>query len=178
VQTVDVNSEESGLADADAARGAWSEIVVLWSDTIERARQLPAAALHQRVDNEWSLVETLRHLVFVADAWVRRPILGDEHAYHRLGLPPDFITDVSGWGIDIDAKPSFEDVYAARLDRMATVKQVVDDLTPNEFARTCDANPAPGFPPKTTFTVARCLGIVMREERAHHLFAVRDLARE
>jgi DinB superfamily len=171
-----VNDDASGLGEPDALRSTWSQIVVLWSDTISRAEQLPHTVLQERVDNEWSLVETLRHLVFVTDAWVRRTILSDAHAYHRLGLPPHFITDVRGWGIDVDAAPSFEDVYTARLDRMATVQQVVDDLTPDGFARTCDANPAPGFPPETTVTVARCLGIVMREEQAHHAFAVRDLA--
>jgi hypothetical protein len=149
---------------------------MLWPDTIDRAKQLQDAALHRRVNDEWSLVETLRHLIFVTDAWVRRTILADAHAYHPLGLPPHFITDVRGWGIDVDANPSFDDVYAARLERMATVQQVVDDLTPDDLSRTCDPNPAPGFPPQTTVTVAQCLEVVMREERAHHTFAVRDLA--
>ena len=31
--------------------------------TVERARALPAAALHESVDGEWSFIETLRHLV-------------------------------------------------------------------------------------------------------------------
>lgn len=30
---------------------------------------------HERVDDEWSLVETLRHLVFAADVWMGRMIL-------------------------------------------------------------------------------------------------------
>ena len=32
---------------------------------------LPPDLLHERVDDEWSFIETLRHLVFATDAWVR-----------------------------------------------------------------------------------------------------------
>lgn len=35
--------------------------------------------LHERVEGEWSFIETLRHLVFATDAWVKRAILGEPH---------------------------------------------------------------------------------------------------
>lgn len=34
----------------------------------ERAGRLPAATVAEQVDEEWSFAQTLRHLVFVADA--------------------------------------------------------------------------------------------------------------
>ncbi len=40
---------------------------------------------HQRVDGEWSAVETLRHLVFVHDSWFRRCCLGSNKLFHRDG---------------------------------------------------------------------------------------------
>ena len=58
-------------------REAWDIVERLWDGTVERARGFDPALLHESVDGEWSFVETLRHLVFATDAWVRRCILGD-----------------------------------------------------------------------------------------------------
>ena len=41
-----------------------------------RARRLDPELLHESVDGEWSFIETLRHLVFATDSWIRRAILG------------------------------------------------------------------------------------------------------
>ena len=46
---------------ADDYRAMWDTIERLWPDTVARAGQLPEPALHLRVDDEWSFVETLRH---------------------------------------------------------------------------------------------------------------------
>ncbi len=96
----------------------------LWSDTVARAERLLEPARHERVDDEWSFVETLRHLVFVTDAWASRTILDQPMPYHRLGLtqtscPP---ADAAALGIDLDACPSFAEVMQVRADRMALVR--------------------------------------------------------
>ena len=36
----------------------------MWAPTIERASRLPRPLLHERVNGEYSFVETLRHLLF------------------------------------------------------------------------------------------------------------------
>jgi hypothetical protein len=64
-------------ADAGGFREAWDILDWLWQQTVARARRMPPELLHERVDGEWSFIETLRHLVFATDAWVRRAILGD-----------------------------------------------------------------------------------------------------
>jgi uncharacterized protein YjbI with pentapeptide repeats len=58
-------------------REAWDIVERLWDGTVARARSLAPELLHESVDGEWSFIETLRHLVFATDAWVRRAILGD-----------------------------------------------------------------------------------------------------
>jgi uncharacterized damage-inducible protein DinB len=63
-------------ADADGYRQAWDIIERLWQQTVARARELPPELLHERAGDEWSFIETLRHLVFATDAWVSRAILG------------------------------------------------------------------------------------------------------
>src|SRR5438105_1309613 len=53
--------------DVEGLRAAFAVVEDMWVPTIERARQLPQAKLHERVGGEYSFVETLRHLVFATD---------------------------------------------------------------------------------------------------------------
>lgn len=162
---------------ADDFRAMWGTIERLWSEAVDRARRLPEAARHERVDDEWSFVETMRHLVFATDAWASRTVLDDPMPYHRLGYthssyPP---ADAAALGVDLDAQPTFDEVLAARADRMAVVRRIVDGLTDAELERPCPRPPAPGYPDEQR-TVGRCLRVVMNEECEHHRYAVRDLA--
>lgn len=162
---------------ADDYRAMWDTIERLWSDTVAGAERLPEPARHERVDDEWSFVETLRHLVFATDAWASRAVLDEPMPYHRLGFthtgyPP---ADAAALGIDLDARPSFAEVMEVRADRMALVRGIVDGLTDTELERMCARAPAPGYPEESR-SVGRCLRVVMREECEHHRYAVRDLA--
>ena len=73
----------------DDYRAMWATIERLWPDTVARAGRLPEPALHLRVDDEWSFVETLRHLVFATDAWAGRTILDEPKAFLTWGSYPD-----------------------------------------------------------------------------------------
>jgi hypothetical protein len=162
---------------ADDYRAMWDTIEWIWSDTVVRAERLPEPARHERVDDEWSFIETLRHLVFATDAWVSRTVLDEPTPYHRVGVthtsyPP---ADAAGLGIDPDAHPSFAEVMEVRDDRMALVRAIVDGLTDTELGRLCARTPAPGYPEESR-SVGRCLRVVMREECEHHRYAVHDLA--
>ena len=75
---------------------AWATLERLWAGTVERARRLPAGALHESVDGEWSFVETLRHLAFATECWLHRAILGDPRPWHPLSLPWDQMPDTEG----------------------------------------------------------------------------------
>ena len=162
---------------ADDYRAMWDTTERLWSDTIARTWRLPEPALHLRVDDEWSFVETLRHLVFATDAWVGRTILDEPMPYHPMGLthtgyPP---ADAAALGIDPDARPSLAEVMEVRDNRMALVRAIVEGLTDAGLERVCTLPPAPGYPDETR-TVGRCLRVVMTEECEHRRYAVRDLA--
>ena len=173
-----LHPERAKLAATDPAgiRDAWSTIEDFWTQTVERAERLPESRLHERVDEEWSFIETLRHLVLVTDAWISRPVLGAADHYHPLGLPHSENHDTEVLKLDLEADPTLAEVLEARRSRMAIVRDLVDRLTPAEAQRMCAANPAPGFPPHTVFPVRACLGIVFDEEWWHHRFATRDLA--
>jgi hypothetical protein len=162
---------------ADDYRAMWATVERLWSETVARAQRLPEDTRHERVDDEWSLVETLRHLIFVADAWASRTVLDEPMPYHRLGYPHSSYppADAAALGMDVSARPSFDAVMEARADRMAVVRRMVDGLTGDGIERLCTRSPAPGYPEEPR-TVGKCLHVVMTEECAHRRYAERDLA--
>jgi hypothetical protein len=158
-------------------RAMWETIEQLWSQAAERAGRLPAAALTQQVNEEWSFAQTLRHLVFITDAWASRTVLDEEMPYHPIGLPQSWYpaADAAGLGIDLAAEPGYRDILAARADRMAVIRRIVAGLTDDTLGRLCRRSPAPGYPEEER-TVAECVAVVMDEEIEHYRFAVRDLA--
>ena len=94
--------------DVAGFREAWDVIERLWAGTVERARQLSPALLHEPVDGEWSFIETLRHLVFATDSWIRRVILGDPSPWDPLDLPWDEMPNTPGVPRDRTVRPSLE----------------------------------------------------------------------
>ncbi len=161
----------------DDVRAMWDTIERLWAQATERAGRLPAAALEEQVNEEWSFAQTLRHLVFITDAWASRTVLDEEMPYHPFGLPQSWYpaADAAALGIDLTAQPGYDDILAARADRMAVMRRIVAGLTGDSLGRPCRRSPAPGYPDEER-TVIDCITVVMDEEIEHYRFAVRDLA--
>jgi hypothetical protein len=162
--------------DAAGFREAWDIVERLWAGTVERARRLDPALLHESVDGEWSFIETLRHLAFATDSWIRRAVLGDPSPWHPLDLPWDEMPDTPGVPRDRAVRPSLDVVLELRRDRMATVRKVVDGLTDESLDRATEPVVGPGWPPSRSFPVRQCLSIILNEEWEHRLYAERDLA--
>jgi DinB family protein/pentapeptide repeat protein len=159
----------------EGAREAWAVVEAFWAPTVERARALPDADRHRSVDDEWSFVQTLRHLVFVTDAWFSHAVLGEARPYHPAGLVADFMTQAPELGMDRSAAPSFEEVVALRADRMARVRAFLAAADQDDLVRVREPNPVPGYPPAAPRSALDCLRVVLSEEWEHHRFAVRDL---
>jgi hypothetical protein len=161
-------SDPAGLADA------WAMIEDIWQATVARARSLPAPALDERVDDEWSFIETHRHLVGATDCWLRRMVKGIERPYHPWGLVGSWLRDPSTWGLDSSARPSLDEILVVRRERMDEVQQAISAVTPEELERVCTPPDAPGHP-RDPHTVLQCLHVILNEEWEHHRYAVRDL---
>jgi hypothetical protein len=161
----------------DDVRAIWATIEKLWAQAAQRAGRLSEAALDQQVNQEWSFSQTLRHLVFITDAWASRTVLDEEMPYHPLGLPQSWYParDAAALGIDLNAQPGYAEVLAARADRMAVMHRIVAGLTDDNLGRLCQRSPAPGYPDEKR-RVIDCIAVVMDEEIEHYRFAVRDLA--
>ena len=160
--------------DADGYREAWDTLERLWQQTVNRARGMDPDLLHERVDDEWSFIETLRHLVFATDAWVTRVVLGDPSPWDPLDLPHDEMGDEPSVPRDHDARPSLDEVLALRADRMTTVRQVIADLTDEKLAGMTEPVLEPGYPEPESYPVSRGLQAVLSEEWEHRLYAERD----
>ncbi len=162
--------------DADSFRAAFAVDEEAWAETVERARRLPEERLHERVDGEWSFIQTLRHLVFATDSWIRRAMLGEPWPYDALDLPFTEMGEIDDMPNDIDARPSLDEVLALRADRWASVREVIEGLTDDRLAEMTEPVEPVGYPESESFPVRRCLAAIMIEEWEHHLFANRDLA--
>jgi hypothetical protein len=156
-------------------REGWETLERLWAGTIERARQLPEAALHESVDGEWSFIETLRHLAFATECWLHRAILGDPRPWAPLSLPWDQMLDTEGVPRDRAARPSLDEALALRLDRQAAVRRYLDTLDDATLASDTVAVEGPGWPEARSYPVRECLLTLLNEEWWHRQFAMRDL---
>jgi hypothetical protein len=170
--------KKMGFETPEQMRRSWTVLENLWKKTTKRALPLPEDQLRASVDEEWSFVDTLRHLIFVTDAWARRTVLREHDHFYEGGLAN---SDSPWWVsascfLDPKANPSLDEVLTVRADRQAIVRRLLRSLTQEDLDATCRANKGKAYPvePKR-HPVRQCLAIVMREEWEHHTFAVRDL---
>jgi uncharacterized damage-inducible protein DinB len=157
-------------------REAWQIVERRWDETVARARRLDPGLLHESVQGEWSFIQTLRHLVFATDAWIRRVMLGDPHPWHPLDLPFDQMTEAPGVPWDREVRPPLDEVLALRRDRMATMRQVLAELTDEKLAAHTTPVTGPGWPAPESYPVRECLTCILSEEWMHREYAERDLA--
>jgi hypothetical protein len=157
-------------------REAWRQLRADWATTTERVRSMPEGSEHRGVDGEWSMVETLRHLVFVHDSWFRRCVLGLTEPFTPMGLASPFVPDQDEQGLDRSSRPSLDEVLGVRDRQASELAAWLAEVTPEQLARTAPVPSGDGWPPYARGRrVRQCLGTVLNEEWAHHGFCVRDL---
>jgi hypothetical protein len=159
--------------DPDGLRAAWAALERAWAATLERAATMPAGTVDVSVGGEWSFAQTLRHLVFATDVWLRRAVLGIEQPYHPLGQTDASVKDDDDVdrAIFVTGIPAYADVLAARAERVAMVRDFLAGVTPAELAAQRQ-NP---WEPERNESVRSCLHVILEEEWEHHRYAVRDL---
>ena len=165
------------MKSADDCRSMWVMTQSLWAETVDRARRLPEQVLNERVEDEWSFIETLRHLIFATDVWVERMMHGVDLPFHRIalpttGYPPEGAREL---GLDVEARPTLDEVLQVHADRRGKMSREVASATDNGLEVAHTNRPAPAWG-ETTATVRDCLFTVIEEHLQHRRFAVRDLA--
>jgi hypothetical protein len=164
--------ELRGAEDLDGLRAAWAALERTWAATLDRAASMPAGTVDASIDDEWSLAQTLRHLVMATDTWLGKAILEQEQPYHPVGLPnDDNDTDAYDESVFSLETPSFGDVIEVRAERQMMVREFLAGVAPEELARPRKNPHAPAYQE----TVLSCLRTILEEEWEHHRYAVRDL---
>ena len=154
-------------ADADDARRHTATVTELLEGTIARASALSEQQRRQRVDDEWSTVESLQHVAFVIDLWLGKVIKGEDDPFHPIGLPPHFVPRAfPGSSIDADADPTFDEACEVLRGRLTTLADYCGDVTGDELARPIGTHAE---------TVAGGLGVIFDELTFHNGFMNRDL---
>jgi hypothetical protein len=153
-------------------RSGWAGLEAMWAATIERVAAMPAGTRDISVDGEWSLTQTLRHLVLATDAWLGKAILQLERPFHPLGLLfSEYAGREAEYGLDDGATPSYSDVLEARADRVTMVRDHLAAITPEELASARVDPWGSEWEP----TVLDCVQVIFVEEWHHHRYATRDL---
>jgi hypothetical protein len=158
--------------DPDGLRAAWAAVEGAWAGTVSRVATMPAGTVDVSVDGEWSLAQTLRHLVMATDTWLRRAVLEVDQPYHPIGQPDaSYAADGNDPAVFSDTTPTWEEVLRVRADRVGMVRDHLATVTPEDLA----APRRHPWAPQQPETVLSCLHTVLEEEWEHHRYAVRDL---
>jgi hypothetical protein len=152
----------------EGMRAAWAALEEEWARTIARAQALAEARLHESVNDEWSLVQTLRHLVFAMDKWFTAPILGER--FHPIGLPNTGSVDFPWPGLDDGLTPSISEALDVRAERATRLREYLATVATADLTRAVDV------PENGTTPLQACIYTVFEEEFWHNRYARRDLA--
>lgn len=154
----------------EGLRDGWVAVQDAWETTVANT---PRDLVDAHVDDEWSLAQTLRHLVLATDAWLRGGILRIEQPFHEIGQIFDGAAEM---GFDttifrIDA-PTFEEILVVRAERQQLVTDFLAGVTPELLAEERDDPWGGGdWHP----TVGDCVRVILEEEWAHLRYVRRDL---
>jgi hypothetical protein len=149
-------------------RATWAALEGEWATTIARAQALSEDALHESVNDEFSFVQTLRHLVFAMDKWFTVPVLGD--SFQPIGLPNSGSVDFGWPGLDCALSPSVSEALAVRADRAARFRDYLGSVAATDLTRPIEVLE------NGTNPLQECIYTVFEEEFWHNRYALRDLA--
>lgn len=155
----------------EGLREAWVAVQAAWQTTVA---DTPPELVDAHVEDEWSLAQTLRHLVLATDAWLRGGIQRIEQPFHELG---QIFTGAERMGFDMSIfraePPTYDEILAVRAGRQQLVTDFLATATPELLAEERD-NPWGGgdWHP----SVGDCVRVILEEEWAHLRYIRRDLA--
>lgn len=154
----------------EGLREGWVAVQAAWQATVE---DTPPDLVDAHVEDEWSLAQTLRHLVLATDTWLRGAIQRVPQPFHEIG---QIFTGAEESGFDMSIfraePPAYDEVLAVRAERQQMVTDFLATVTPDLLAEE-RSNPWGGdWRP----SVGDCVRVILEEEWAHLRYIRRDLA--
>ena len=156
-------------------REGWRQLRADWGATAQRLRGRPGIE-HESVNDEWSAVQTMRHLVFVHDSWFRRCCLGSTELFTPMGIGTTVEPYRGAHGLDLSLDPALDEIVSVRDAQAAELEAWLDEVTAVQLAARAPVPDDDVWPPYARGrSVRQCLGTVLNENFEHHRFCVRDL---
>lgn len=155
----------------DGLREGWTAVQDAWQSTLEAT---PPELVDAHVPDEWSLAQTLRHLILATDAWLGGGIHGQDQPFHEIGL---LFTGAAEMGVDTSMfrtdPPAYDAILAVRAGHQRRVTRFLESVSPAQLdEERADPWGSTGWRP----TVGDCLRTILEEEWAHLRYVRRDLA--
>jgi hypothetical protein len=154
----------------EGLREGWAAVQGAWASTVA---DTPRELVDAHVPDEWSLAQTLRHLVLATDTWLRGGIMRIEQPFHEIG---QIFTGAAEMGFDTSIfradPPTYDEVLAVRAERQQMVTDFLANVTPELLAEERDDPWNFDWHP----TVGDCVRVILEEEWAHLRYVRRDLA--
>ena len=152
-------------------REAWVAVQAAWQTTVADA---PRDEVDVNHNDEWSLAQSLRHLILATDAWLRGGILQMEQPFHEIGLIFGGADEI-GFDMSIfrSDPPTYEEILAVRGERQCMVTEFLATATAELLA---EARENPWERGAWRPSVGDCIRVILEEEWAHLRYIRRDLA--
>lgn len=156
----------------EGLREGWVAVQSAWQETVAGT---PADLVDAHVEDEWSLAQTLRHLILATDAWLGGGVLRMPQPFHEIGL---IFTGAAEMGFDMSIfradPPSYDEILTVRAERQRQVTDFLATATTQLLAAERE-NPWGGDDWRPS--VGDCIRVILEEEWAHLRYIRRDLAR-
>ena len=154
--------------DAVGLRASWNQLEKEWSGLLARVGAAAPSIAETSIDNEWSLLDTLRHLLFAMDKWFTWPILGI-HIFSPLGLP-NAESQAGEWpGLASIENIDFDAVLRQRKQQHESFALFLETLDVNALPATVDVLENGAVP------TLSCFHVILEEEFEHLRYMIRDL---
>ena len=155
----------------DGLREGWVAVQAAWQTTVD---DTPLDRVDAHVEDEWSLAQTLRHLIMATDTWLRGGIQRVQQPFHEIG---QVFTGAAEMGFDTSIfradPPTYDEILAVRAERQQLVTDFLETVTPELLAE--QRSDPWGFDWHPS--VGDCVRVILEEEWAHLRYIRRDLAR-
>jgi hypothetical protein len=152
-------------------REGWVAVQAAWQKTVA---DTPPDLVDSHVEDEWSLAQTLRHLILATDAWLRGGVLRMKQPFHEIG---QIFTGAAQMGFDMSIfrvdPPTYEEILEVRAERQQQVTDFLSTVTEESLAEERDDPWGGDWHP----SVGDCIRVILEEEWAHLRYIRRDLAR-
>ncbi len=156
----------------EGLREGWVAVQSAWQTSVAGT---PPGLFDAHVEDEWSLAQTLRHLILATDTWLRGGILRMQQPFHEIGL---IFTGADEMGFDMSVfrvnPPVHEEILAVRAERQHMVTDFLAKATAELLA---EERGAPWGGDDWHPSVGDCVRVILEEEWAHLRYIRRDLAR-